>query len=125
MKPLPLALVLSLIAPAYADDVIVCKAGGINFIFAEMPQSELGNVMLSTWLEGEDKKFMTGELIQKSDSGDIVAEFPPRQKQRNHKLKLNYTASTGEATLIDLEKGRSTGDAINGKCSVKPVTSQK
>lgn len=111
-------LALSLPAPVYADDVIFCKEGIINFAFSEIPESELGNVLFSTWLEGEDKKFMTGESIHRSDSGDVVAEFPTRQKQQGHILKLSYTASTGEASLINLEKGRSTGEAITGKCKV-------
>jgi hypothetical protein len=113
-----LGLVALLCNQAHATDFIVCKSNDFLFGFAEMPASELGNITLSMWVKSEDKKFMTGELIQKSESGDVVAEFPARQKQQGHVLKLSYTASTGEAFLINLENGRSTGDAINGKCSI-------
>jgi hypothetical protein len=120
MKPFLLMLALGLPAHAYADNVIFCKEGIINFAFSEIPESELGDVLFSSWLEGEDKKFLTGEFIHRSDSGDVVAEFPTRQKQQGHILKLSYTASTGEAFVINLENGRSTGEAFTGKCKAVP-----
>jgi len=122
-----ISLILALIFPFHAnsEEFVVCKSGDFRFGFAPIPKNEAGDIILSLWMKGEEKKFSLGETIQNTEAGDISAEFPPRNHQnKNMKgsiLVLSYTVSLSSATLITKEFGRETGEVVIGACRAEII----
>lgn len=122
-----IALILTLIFPFYAnsENFIVCKSEDFRFGFSPIPKNETGDIILSLWMTGEEKKFSLGETIHKTEAGDISAEFPSRSHQ-NESMKgsifvLSYTASLSSATLITKEFGKETGEVVLGACTAEII----
>lgn len=117
-----ISLLLTLVFPFHAnsEEFVVCKSGDFRFGFAHIPKNQEGDIILSLWMKGEEKKFSLGETIKKVENGDFFAEFPHRGNQhKNMKesiLVLTYSASLSRATLITKEFGRETGEAVIGTC---------
>ena len=122
-----ISLIFALIFPFHAnsEEFVVCKSGDFRFGFAPIPKNEEGDIILSMWMNGEEKKFSLGETIHKAEVGDISAEFPPRRNQhKNMKgsiFVLSYTASLSSATLITKELGRETGEVVIGTCRAEII----
>lgn len=122
-----ISLILALTFPFHAnsEEFVVCKSGDFRFGFAPIPKNEAGDIILSLWMKGEEKKFSLGETIQNTETGDISAEFPPRNLQNKSMkgsiLVLSYTASLSSAKLITKEFGRETGEVVIGACRAEII----
>lgn len=122
-KIIALIIMLAMSSQVAATDYIYCKSGElIRFAWVEMPlPEELGDVVLQMWEKGGEKGNLIGEILLSNDNGDIVAEFPSRNNQKDVVFKLSYISTINEAILVKLKDGRTAGDAITGTCKIEQI----